>query len=62
MREGSLITIVPDFLPAAGRSQQIERCIEKRRGYIIPVAALLIAEKGHQRAKTREFAGHVKNI
>lgn len=50
------MTILTDVLPATGKSQRKERRIEKRREQIISAAAGVFAEKGYQRATTREIA------
>lgn len=56
MSGASIMTIVSDILPATGNSQRKERRIEKRREQIISAAVAVFAEKGYQRATTREIA------
>jgi TetR/AcrR family transcriptional regulator, regulator of cefoperazone and chloramphenicol sensitivity len=50
------MTTISDILPTTEKSRRKERRIEKRRNQIISAAATVFADKGYQRATTREIA------
>jgi AcrR family transcriptional regulator len=50
------MTTISDIIPATEKFRRKERRIEKRREQIISAAANVFADKGYQRATTREIA------